>query len=222
MANVVQLDLYDPIEEIDGPLVDVDLDQLTPIARALAESIASTALSTRTTIWLQSRRTLRQLAEDDEAHGLAGTLARFEFWYTPEHLELPHRIPWGAWSHYPQTSTLTPVEYLEREAQKLPIGYYPIGTSPLDRIVPSARAAADDQEWLTRDQVLALLTESRRGRALPEIKMSTFSGYVSRDQAPAAGKYVGRTPLWDRQVIEAWAVRDDETEPAACAENGGA
>jgi hypothetical protein len=33
----------------------------------------------------------------------------------------------------------------------------------------------------------------------------TFSGYVSRGQAPSPVRHVGRTPLWDEAKVKAWA-----------------
>lgn len=36
------------------------------------------------------------------------------------------------------------------------------------------------------------------------IEPATWSGYVSRGQAPAPVRHVGRTPLWDRSEVMAW------------------
>lgn len=47
---------------------------------------------------------------------------------------------------------------------------------------------------LTRDQVAALLG----------VRPATWSGYVSRGQAPAPVRFVGRTPLWDRGQVLSW------------------
>lgn len=33
----------------------------------------------------------------------------------------------------------------------------------------------------------------------------TWSGYVSREQAPAPVRHVGRTPLWDEEAVHTWA-----------------
>lgn len=33
----------------------------------------------------------------------------------------------------------------------------------------------------------------------------TFSGYVTRGQAPGPVRHVGRTPLWDESRVQAWS-----------------
>jgi len=53
-------------------------------------------------------------------------------------------------------------------------------------------------EW-TREQVLAYLAEA----GMP-VAADTWSGYVSRGQAPAPARRVGRTPLWDPAEVRAW------------------
>lgn len=39
---------------------------------------------------------------------------------------------------------------------------------------------------------------------LAGVKPKTWSGYVTRGQAPAPVRRVGRTPLWDADEVRAW------------------
>lgn len=48
---------------------------------------------------------------------------------------------------------------------------------------------------LTRDEAAAMAG----------VRPDTFSGYVSRGQAPAPKRRVSRTPVWDAAEVEAWA-----------------
>jgi len=52
----------------------------------------------------------------------------------------------------------------------------------------------DDAEELTRAEVAARLG----------VMVGTWSGYVSRSQAPAPTRWVGKTPLWSAKVIDEW------------------
>ena len=54
---------------------------------------------------------------------------------------------------------------------------------------------------LTTDQLVDLIKEETG----TELSASTFRGYVSRGQAPAPVEKIGRTPLWKRSEIVAWA-----------------
>ncbi|KQC35060.1 hypothetical protein UK82_28530 [Frankia sp. ACN1ag] len=51
----------------------------------------------------------------------------------------------------------------------------------------------------TRDQVLAYLADAGR-----PLTADTWSGYVTRAQAPAPARRVGRTPMWDPDTVRAW------------------
>lgn len=197
----VSLELHDtPPGEGSAPRVEIDLDRLTPMARALAESVAARPLSARSTVWLESHQTLRDLFAANAARGLPAHLSNGAFWHSEEELDGPHRIPWCSWSHYPVTSTMDPHDYLEQQAQKLPMGYYPIG-SIWDR-VPSASAARDDTDLITRTQVLELLRHLGR-----PITAATMDNYRQRPPAdwPQPVRYVGRTPQWSRAAIAAYA-----------------
>lgn len=50
------------------------------------------------------------------------------------------------------------------------------------------------------------MTEMTRDEAaeLAGVRPDTWSGYVSRGQAPAPKRHVGRTPVWDEAEIRDW------------------
>jgi hypothetical protein len=161
-----------------GRMFTVDPDRLTPRARALAEAVQSSRI-----VMLESTRTLRELGADP-------------MWYGPD-LDQPHRIAWEAWS---QERPRDIVEYLERQAAKLPIGYVPVG--PAHNELPPADAARAEGHLIGKAQVLELLRDLGR-----PISATTLDNYRSRPSAdwPQPVRYVGRTPQWDRRQIETYA-----------------
>lgn len=189
MPSTVTLELHDG----GTRRVDVDLDRLSPRARAIAEIVATRALHTRCPLILESVRTLREMGatEADEA------------FYGPEAMAAPHRVTWDHWARYPSRSDLDPHDYLESEARKLPMGYYPVGRGR-DQRVPSADAARAAADLIPKTQVLDLL------RALGRpISATTMDNYRSKPPTdwPQPAEYVGRTPLWSRTAVEAYASR---------------
>lgn len=171
-----------------APYEDVDLDQLTPRARTLAEAVAQTALRTAIDIWTESDTPIRDANPN------------WRLWHTEEEAAQPERRPWRGWAAYPIDSTVTPVEYLEREARKIPPNWRVLGARP-GSPVPSLEAGAADKA-MTRDAVLTYLRENGR-----PIAVSTWSSYVARGQAPKPAQHVGRTPLWDQADIDAFLSR---------------
>jgi len=183
MPTTVNLALRD-----DQDPEPVDLDKLSPRARALAEAV-SQRLGGRCMVWLQSRKTVRESVTDAER------------WYSADELDEPYRVGWQGWSHYPADSAMSQHDYLEQQARRIPPQYSIVGAFP-DQPVPSYEEAADDK-GMTRDHVLDYIA-AKTGK--PRIAPSTWSSYTSRGQAPKP-RYVGRTPLWDPQVIDAWLER---------------
>jgi hypothetical protein len=55
--------------------------------------------------------------------------------------------------------------------------------------------------YLTRDEVIARLAAEHDQRMLP----GSWSAMVTRRQAPPPDSRVGRTPLWFKETIDAWA-----------------
>lgn len=187
MPTIVNLKLRRDSRRKNAPYEDVDLDKLTPRARTLAEAIAQTSLRTATDIWMESDKPLRE------------TDPNWHVWYTEEQANQPEQRPWRGWSTYPIASTMTAIDYLESQAAKIPPGWHVLGASP-DSPVPSLEAGIADR-YLTRDQVLAYMRQ--RGR---DISPSTWSSYTAatRQQAPKADRYVGRTPQWRVETIDAF------------------
>ncbi|MEU6710029.1 hypothetical protein ABZ897_01005 [Nonomuraea sp. NPDC046802] len=166
----------------------VDLDALTPRARALAEAVAQ-RLGGRCMIWVQSEQTVRQTMPDAER------------WYRPEELDQPYKMGWSGWSHYPADSQMSQHDYLEQQARRIPPQYSIVGAFAQQPVPSYAEGAAD--KGMTRDQVLKYI-ERTTGR---KIAPSTWSSYTARKQAPRPDRYVGRTPLWDPETIDAWLAR---------------
>lgn len=200
--TTVRLDLHDtPPGEGYAPLVEIDLDRLTPMARALAEAVHARDLHARGTIWIESVATLRELFAENARRGLPEPRSNGRFWRSEEELDRPHRIPWCSWSRYPVTSLVDPHAYLEEQARKLPIGYFPVGCDWRDRVL-SADAARDDSDLIAKGAVLELLRQLGR-----PISAATLDNYRSRPPAgwPQPARYVGRTPLWSTAEIRAFA-----------------
>lgn len=174
----------DTVVRIQPEYEEIDLDRLSPRARALAEAVAATTLRTAVDIWMEADRPIRD------------TLPDWEHWYTPEQAARPERRPWRGWSPYPATSTLDPHRYLETEAAKIPAGWHVLGARPGEPVATQAYG-------MTVEQVRAHL--NRFGRS---ISASTWRSYVARGQAPQPSDRVGREPLWDPADIIAWARRD--------------
>jgi hypothetical protein len=162
----------------------VDLDKLSPRARALAEAVAQ-RLGGRCTVWLQSTKTVREIMPDAER------------WYAADELDQPYRMGWRGWSHYPADSAMSQHDYLEQQARRIPPQYSIVGAY-VDQPVPSYEEGAADR-GMTRDQVLAWL--EARGR---KIAPSTWSSYTARGQAPKPSRHIARTPIWDEADLLAW------------------
>lgn len=176
----------------DGVYEDVDLNQLSPTARALAEAIADSPMQTLSDIWVETDQPIRDLTPD------------WRHWYTEEEASLLGRRSWRGWAKYPTTYPLPAREYLEREAGKIPAGWHILGASP-DQPIPSYAIAGQADEAgqeMNVDQVLAYL--HGKGRY---IRPSTWRSYAARGQAPEPVRHIGRTPLWQRGDIDAWLAR---------------
>lgn len=168
----------------------VDLDTLSPRARALAEAWHMHALHHRGVVILRQTTGVRAdlIRPDDRG--------RYALIYD---LSVPDSVVWSSWSAYPEDSTMPPAQYLEQQAGRLPAGYAPVAAGK-DQPVPSAAAALADDEWLTLDEVLHELRAAGR-----TVAKATWRAYVARDQAPEAGRRVlGVTPQWRRRDVAAY------------------
>jgi hypothetical protein len=136
MPTIVSLKLRADAGNDEAPYEDVDLDALSPRARALAEAFAQTDLRSKGTIWLERTHVTEEVAR-------------------------PERRWWNGWGHYPYDSSVSAADYLEREARKFSSGWHVYGVSA-DRPVPSRAAAAADAH-LTRDAAMRRLGLSPAG-----------------------------------------------------------
>lgn len=174
----------------------VDLDQLTPRARALAEAVAQLP---------GGRKGAGEILCEHSTKTRAEMTPNAQVWLRPEEMNLPARQAWSAWDKYPANSPTPAAEYLERQALKIPHDWRIVSAvwigGDQQQPVESSTASADDH-YLTRDQVLAYVRE--RGRP---IAVSTWSSYVARSQAPAPARHIRRTPLWDQADIDAWLTK---------------
>ena len=175
--------------------VTIDLDALTPRARALAEAVAQLpgARKGAGEILCHHRtKTRGEMTPDAES------------WLPPELLTQPAQQSWARWDIYRADSEVSPVDYLESQARKIPpewrivcgraIGH------PDPAPVPSSQAGGDDDRLTPRAVVDYLATHHKR-----HIGSSTWRSYASRGQAPAPVGHVGRESLWAPADVDAWA-----------------
>jgi hypothetical protein len=171
----------------------IDLDELTPRARALAEAVAQLP---------GGRKGAGEILCEHTSKTRADMTPNASVWLTPEQMTEPARQTWAAWDKYPADSPTSAAEYLERQARKIPHDWRIVcavwfgGSTQIP--VESSEGSATDQ-YLTRDQALAYMRE--RGR---DISVSTWSAYVARKQAPPPDRRIGRTPLWRPETLDAF------------------
>lgn len=174
----------------------VDLDQLTPRARALAEAVAQMP---------GSRKGAGEILCHHRTLTRRDTTRHPEVWLRPEEMDQPARQTWSAWDRYPADSEVSPVEYLERQARKIPHDWVIVSAvwfgGPRQEPVPSSEASAADR-YLTSAQALSYMRS--RGK---ELSPTTWRSYYSRKAMPLAPKpdrYVERTPQWAVETIDAF------------------
>jgi hypothetical protein len=167
---------------------EVDLDRLSPRARALAEAAYATLGKAAVDIWLRSAQPIMEMDPN------------WRFWWKPEEAAEPEMRPWRGWATYLRSDPLDAYEYLEREAAKIPASWHPYGAHPREPVA-SMEAAAKVREATTA-QVIDYLREHGR-----PIGRATWSHYVSHGQAPAPVRKIARTPIWDLADVDAWLGR---------------
>lgn len=175
--------------------VTIDLDDLTPRARALAEAVAQLPGARKGAgEILCEHRTKTRLDMNPDAEA---------FW-PPERLAEPARLGWARWDIYRADSEVSPVEYLETQARKIPPEWRIVSgkaiAQPEQPPVPSSQAAGDDDRLTPRAVVEYLATHHKR-----HIGPGTWRAYASRGQAPAPVGHVGRESLWSPADVDAWA-----------------
>ncbi|MEU1506416.1 hypothetical protein [Kitasatospora sp. NPDC005748] len=173
----------------------VDLDALTPRARALSEAVTQLPGGRKGAgeiLCLHTSKTRGDLTPNAEV------------WLSTEQAAEPARQHWSAWDRYPADSEMPAAEYLERQARKIPPEWSIVAgrsiATPDAAPVPSVRAGAADDRLTVRGVVDRLARKHGR-----HIGPGTWRSYVARGQAPARVGSVGRESLWDPAEVDEWA-----------------
>ena len=177
--------------------VAVDLDSLTPRARALAEAVAQLPGGRKGAgeiLCLHTTKTRADMTRNPE------------LWLSPEQMAEPARQTWSAWDRYPADAEMGAAEYLERQARKIPPEWMIVSAWAMGsrfEPVPSLQAGAADDGLTARGVTEYLAAHHDR-----HIGAGTWRAYVARNQAPQTVRRVGREGLWSPSDVDAW-VRGD-------------
>ncbi|MFJ6215071.1 hypothetical protein ACIQGZ_17305 [Streptomyces sp. NPDC092296] len=170
---------------------EVDLDTLTPRARALAEALADARttpyLASPMSIVLESTRTVREIQP------------RWEAYFTEEEASQPARETRTV-NSLSAASEIGVTQWLEQVAHGLPLDRYPISAVGAGR-VPSWRAGAADR-YLTPETVLRYL----RARGCP-VDPTLWDRLRGTGHFPAPDRYVCGLPQWLPASLDAYATR---------------
>ena len=174
---------------------EVDLDTLTPKARALAEAIHGCLGHQPLAIVLRTGR-------------LKGDSPNFTYIWGDNAAKAaePEQVTVRNWSVMRADSPMSAVEWLEREARTIPLSAYPVGPVGGEP-VPSMEAGADDQ-YLTRDSVLDYM----RTQDCP-MDVTAWDTLRGTGHLPEPDRYVCGRPQWRPETIDAYASRDRELWP---------
>lgn len=199
MPTLVTLNLRRTVGDTPAFSEDVDLDTLTPKARALAEAVHASF----------GHQPLGVLC----ATGLTkGDNPNFAYLYGDDPAkaaEPDHRFVTN-WGTLRADSVTSAQEWLERNAHGLGPDIYPIAGAksrmePLEERVPSADAAAADR-CLTRDDARSRLAQEHDLIVSPNL----WSRLMKIGHLPVPLHYAvgGRLPLWHVDDIDAYGRRD--------------
>lgn len=187
-------------------LVEVDLDALTPKARAFAEAIHASTGHRPLGVLVDTGRTKGENPNHALLHG-TGLKA-------DEIAAQPDLRFMGNLELIPRTAHTSPEEWLEYNARQMPYDAWPIAgarsrVEPLTERVPSAEAAREDR-CLTRDQALHYLGDKVGLYHLVSNEAWTMLQKAGNAPAPRHYALGGRMPLWHVDDLEAYAARDYE------------
>lgn len=172
----------------------IDLDRLTPRARALAEAVAQLP---------GHRKGAGEILCVHRSKTRADMTRNPEMWLSPEQMTEPARQTWSAWDRYPADAAMGAAEYLERQARKIPPEWRIVSAWSMGAAfapVPSTEAGAADDGLTARGVTEYLATHHDR-----HIGPGTWRAYAARDQAPKPVRRVGREGLWSPADVGAWA-----------------
>lgn len=193
------------IRKSSGP-AEVDLDILTPKARALAEAIHASTGHQPLGVLCDTGRTKGDNPNHTYLHG-TGPKAD-EIGSQPDLRFVTNLEP------LPRDAVTSPEEWLEYNARQLPYDAWPIAGArsrmePLEERVPSAEAARNDR-CLTRDQALRYLADHSDQTVI--IGNDAWIALQKAGNAPTPRHYAlgGRMPLWHVDDLDAYVGRDFE------------
>lgn len=170
---------------------DVDLDQLTPRARALAEAIAQRPGQRIGEIVLQSDAAIADQLPDGDRYA----------WRRTSPLDA---YGLDDWWQLRATDCRTAVQWLEIEARaRVPLGWHVLGARR-DTPVPSLLAGAADRH-LTRDGVLDYMRARGAGMGI-----QAWDRFRGTGHTPEPDRYVQRAPQWHPETIDAYIDRPRE------------
>lgn len=188
------------------PPVVVDLDTLTPKARALAEAIHMSFKHQPLGVLCDTGRTKSDNPNHAYLYG-SGPNAD-EIGARPDLRFMRNLEPQR------RDTATSPEEWLEYNARQLPFDAWPIAgarsrIAPLDERVPSAEAAREDR-CLTRTQVPAYLTDAGAPVTADGWSLLWKAGQVPEPRHHALD---GRMPLWHADDLDAYASREFDRWP---------
>ncbi|MEV8606180.1 hypothetical protein AB0465_40670 [Streptomyces griseoviridis] len=193
-----------------SPLSEVDLDTLTPKARALAEAVAMSFGRQPLGVLCGTGRTKGDNPNHRYVYG-TGPAADAKA-AEPDVQFVTDLTPMLA-----ADSVTSPEEWLECNARRLPVDWWPIAGAksriePLTEHVPSAEAALTDR-CLTRDQALRYLADQDERSII--LSNDAWIMLQKAGNAPDPRHYLlgGRMPLWALEDLDAYVARDFERWP---------
>lgn len=191
-----------------SPLAEVDLDTLTPKARALAEAIHASPGHQPLGVLCDTGRTKGEGRNHAYLHGVG-----------PEADEIGKQSDlrfMGNLEPLREDAVTTPEEWLEYNARQMPVDAWPIAGAvsrmePRTDRVPSADAARTDR-CLTRDQALEYMRNA--GQPIGPVGWSLLwsAGHLPAPRHHALG---GRMPLWHIDDLDAYLKRPFERWPVS-------
>ncbi|MEV5204391.1 hypothetical protein [Streptomyces sp. NPDC053720] len=190
---------------------EVELDDLTPRARALAEAFAQHPLGGALAVVMEKdaliRDTVRHWEQRYPGRGdERPRVIRSEWVLRP--VPVPDDLPPGAgWPREGASiARLTAQEWLEREVRRWPLDLYAVGAPGCDPVPGMAAGAAD--RVLTPDTVLEYLHRAGRPMGIEVWDAMRGTSYL-----PAPDRIVCGIPQWRPETLAAFIARPVELWP---------